>query len=1036
MTLNKKIIFGLVLGLLLSFHVCRVSAFVTETVTTDNTNTVTVPCIVVDSTYAYAVWQQRETDGYTHIYYKRKGLTGSWADSTPELVSSEQLSASARNPRIAIDSTYVYVTWEDDSNYESRGGDSKIVFKRKALAGTWPAATEVVSTESTAEAKNPQIILDANYVYITWDSPANLSGSGTDRDICYKRKSLGDVWPASTEIVSTESTYDSKKPVIALDNASVYIAWYDEDIYAGGAYILYKKKDLNGTWPLATETISTETVLGQWADAPTISLVVAANIVHVAWRDNTEYAGTNGTFFRIAYKKKMTSGTWPATEVVSTESTGNGITPCLAADDTNVYIVWADSSNYNNAGSNSHIFFKKKPVNDSGWGTDTGILSTESTGNAYTPNIALSAGTFYVIWEDSSEFGYGHDFSHIVYRSLSSNPPQVAITYPNGGETLSGTVNITATATDADSSISSVAFYYTANDGLTSTLIGTDTSAPFQFSWDSTKIFTSGNYKIKAIVTSADGGQGTDLSDESFYVNKYADDTTFNYYSFVTNATATCYKGSTSSFPLATESNIGTQVTDTSALQNADTTYESATDTNANYTYMKFNFKITDVVANITYFRVYWKGYTSTPNSGVYLYLWNKTLGRFDRIDGYSYDMANVGVHELNSKVNLSAVTIANYVKADGTVQVLVETTDDGSGLVSVPIGIYTDYVRLEVSTDLTPPAAISNLQAAPGNKRGELVLTWTAPGDDGNIRTATNYLVKYATATFGGAEWDTSYLTGISSTTLPVPQEAGNTETYTLTGLTTDVRYWFGIKTEDEVPNTSLIDTTSPQANSLPKGNSLPLVTFAAITTSQSDNITINYNLVDFDADTCTISVSYSLDGGTTFTSATKGSGGNNMTGLTTNSTTATSYSFVWDSVADIGQVINETVQIRISANDGYGTGTGTTGNFTVDNLGNLDAITGDFSYPNPYKPKLGPLTIRYILNEDKGVTISIYNIYGELIKETHYDASTTGGSKGVNKVTWDGKNADNEAVASGVYLVHIKAEGFEKTSKVALVK
>ncbi len=1032
----KKIFSGLVFILFMAFQVSMGLAFVTETVTTDNTSTVSVPAIAVDGTYAYAVWQERGSDGYTHIYYKRKSLAGSWADSTKELVSSEQLSGNARNPKIAVDSAYVYVTWEDDYQYTTGSINSKIVYKRKTITGSWPAATEVVSTESTEDARNPQIALDATYIHITWDSPANISGSGTDRDICYKRKPLADtVWPTSTEIVSTESSYDSKKPVIALDTNNVYIAWYDENTDTGGADILFKKTELGSTWLASTETIYHDTNLPpvNWADAPTISLAVAANTIHVAWR----YGIPNVTIYRIAYKKKTVSGTWPSDiEVVSTESTGTGLTPCLAVDDTNVYVVWADSSNYNDAGSNSHIFFKKKAVSAAGWGTDTENISAESAGNATNPRLALNAGIFYLIWEDTSELGYGDDVNHIVYRALASNPPRIEVTSPNGGESLSGTVNITATASDTDSSISSVYFYYTNNEGVTATLIGADTSSPYSYSWDTTKITTSGNYKIKAVVTSADNGQGTDLSDEAFYVNKYADDTTFNRYTFVTDASATCYKGSSASLPLTTEANEGTQVTDTSKLQNSDETYESATETTAAYLYMKFNFKITDIVADIKYFRVYWQGYASTPFSGVYLYFWNKTLGRYDRIDGYSYDASNAGVHELDNKIDLAAVTIADYIKTDGTIQVLVETTANGSGLGSAPLGIYTDYIRLDVSSDKTPPAAVTNLQASPGTRRGELVLTWTAPGDDGNLRTATDYLVQYGTSAFSGTEWGASYLASIPSTTLPVPQEAGNTETYTLTGLTPDVRYWFGIKTEDEVPNTSLIDSTSPQANSLPKGNTLPVVTMSAITTIQTGNVSVNYTLSDFDADTCTINVSYSLDGGITFASATKGSGGNNLTGLTTNSSAA-SYTFVWDSLTDIGTDYSETAQIRISANDGYGTGSAvSTGNFTIDNLSNLDSITGDFSYPNPYKPKLGLLTIRYILNEDKGVTISIYNIYGELMKETNYDAGNTGGSKGVNKVTWNGKNADNEAVASGIYLVYIKADGFEKTSKIALIK
>ncbi len=1032
--MSKKIASGLVFSLLMIFRSSMGLAFVTETVTTDNTSSVSAPSVVTDGTYAYAVWQEKTSDGYIHIYYKRKSLSGSWADSTKELVSSEQSSANARNPRIAVNGTHVFVTWEDDTAYIGGNSNSKIAYKSKHILSSWPVTTEVVSTESIADARNPQITLDAAYVYIIWDSPANIDGSGTDRDIFYKRKTLAGVWPTATEIVSTESSYDSKKPVLALDSTNVYIAWYDENIDTGGADILYKKKELGGTWPASTETIYTDPINGTWADAPTISLAVTAGAVHAAWRYGIPGVG----IYRIAYKKKTVSGSWPADiEVVSTESTGNGITPCLAVDDNYVYVVWSDASDYRNAGTNSHIFFKKKAVNSADWGIDTENISAESAGHAVTPIIALKAGTFYIVWEDSSELGYGDSVNHIVYRALSSNPPSVAITYPNGGESLNGTFTITATAADPDSSISSVSFYYTADEGVTSALIGTDTSAPYSYAWDSTKIIRSGNYKIKAIVTSADGGQGTDLSDGSFYVNKYADDTTFNFYSFVTDTTATCYKGSTASLPLTTEANIGTLVTNTSALQNADETYESATDTTATYTFMKFNFTITDIVADIKYFRVYWTGYTSTPLSGVSLYLWNKTLSRFDRIDGYAYDTSNVGVHEVNHKIDLVALNIADYIKADGTVQVLVETTNNGSGLGSVPIGIYTDYIKIEVSSDVTPPAEISNLQAAPGTNRGELVLTWTAPGDDGNIRTANAYLIKYGTATFSGAEWEESYLTDVPSTIIDAPLEAGTTETCTLTGLTVGVRYWFGIKTEDEVPNTSQIDTTDPQANALPKGNTLPVITMSAITTPQREDVSINYTLSDFDADTCSINASYSLDGGVTFASATKGSGGNSLTGLMTSSSSATGYTFVWDSLADMGETYSETVQIRISANDGYGTGTAvSTGNFTVDNAGELDNITGDFSYPNPYKPKLGLLTIRYVLNDDRNVTISIYNIHGELVKEMHYDPGIAGGAKGTNKVTWDGKNSGNQAVASGIYLVHIKSDGFEKTIKIALVK
>ena len=194
---------------------------------------------------------------------------------------------------------------------------------------------------------------------------------------------------------------------------------------------------------------------------------------------------------------------------------------------------------------------------------------------------------------------------------------------------------------------------------------------------------------------------------------------------------------------------------------------------------------------------------------------------------------------------------------------------------------------------------------------------------------------------------------------------------------------------------------------------------------------------MFDFDADTCSISVSYSLDGGTTFATATKGSGGNGITGLTTSAAGAVSYSFVWNSVNDIGKNFSNQVQVRIIPNDGTGAGTAaTTASLTLDNVEGLDTISNDYTYPNPFTPAKGSLTIHYTLNDDKDVTISIYNISGELIKEANYDTGSAGGMKGVNRIAWDGKNGNNESVASGIYLIHIKADGFKKTEKIALIK
>ena len=64
---------------------------------------------------------------------------------------------------------------------------------------------------------------------------------------------------------------------------------------------------------------------------------------------------------------------------------------------------------------------------------------------------------------------------------LDTTPPTVSVTSPAGGATVSGTVPMTATASD-DVAVASVEFWV---DG---TKVATDTSAPYSYSWDTTQV--------------------------------------------------------------------------------------------------------------------------------------------------------------------------------------------------------------------------------------------------------------------------------------------------------------------------------------------------------------------------------------------------------------------------------------------------------------------------------------------------------------------------------------------------------------------
>ena len=82
-----------------------------------------------------------------------------------------------------------------------------------------------------------------------------------------------------------------------------------------------------------------------------------------------------------------------------------------------------------------------------------------------------------------------------------TTPPQVTITNPQDGQTVSGTVIIRATASD-NVGVSKVEFYI---DG---TKVGEDTSSPYEYSWNTTQ-YADGNHTIQVRAIDNAGNVGS-----------------------------------------------------------------------------------------------------------------------------------------------------------------------------------------------------------------------------------------------------------------------------------------------------------------------------------------------------------------------------------------------------------------------------------------------------------------------------------------------------------------------------------------------
>ncbi|MGB7060931.1 MAG: T9SS type A sorting domain-containing protein [Candidatus Zixiibacteriota bacterium] len=85
--------------------------------------------------------------------------------------------------------------------------------------------------------------------------------------------------------------------------------------------------------------------------------------------------------------------------------------------------------------------------------------------------------------------------------------------------------------------------------------------------------------------------------------------------------------------------------------------------------------------------------------------------------------------------------------------------------------------------------------------------------------------------------------------------------------------------------------------------------------------------------------------------------------------------------------------------------------------------------NYPNPFNPET---QIKYDLPVSGNVTLSVYNVLGQRVRVLA-DGFQEAGHK---SVIWDGKDNQGREAASGIYFYKIKAENYQKTKKMVLLK
>jgi len=111
---------------------------------------------------------------------------------------------------------------------------------------------------------------------------------------------------------------------------------------------------------------------------------------------------------------------------------------------------------------------------------------------------------------------------------------------------------------------------------------------------------------------------------------------------------------------------------------------------------------------------------------------------------------------------------------------------------------------------DTTPPAEVADLAATAATST-TLLVTWTAPGDDGSEGTASTYDLRYSVAPITAA----NFAAATTVPSVPAPRSAGSAESFTIAGLSPRTTYYVALRTADEVPNVSGLSNVVARATS-----------------------------------------------------------------------------------------------------------------------------------------------------------------------------------------------------------------------------
>jgi hypothetical protein len=370
-----------------------------------NINDSRIVDIAVENENIYVVWTDNSSifgagDDYDIFYKFYNGII--WSDiqilSEPVVGKDNNIGISWM-PRIAVENERIYVVWYDTNDTNNCGGDltDSEIFYRCNLTGTYWEPVQILSEPIPNEDTNilwsssPVIAVENGKLYVVWADDNNTYGSAADTDIFFRCNLTGTHWEPvqilSEPIYNRNLNYlQSLNPEIAVEHGMIYVVWEDSNDTDGAGGLdkdIFYICNLTGTrWgPIEVISEPKKGSNNNYEDSYQPSIAVEHGRIYVVWADLTDYhnAGYNCDMF---YRCNLTGTHWEPIQIISEPvpnqdfHTGWCYFSDIEVENYKIHLVWGDRNDTNGAGTDNDIFYK---CNVTGIGWEPELIISEPT---------------------------------------------------------------------------------------------------------------------------------------------------------------------------------------------------------------------------------------------------------------------------------------------------------------------------------------------------------------------------------------------------------------------------------------------------------------------------------------------------------------------------------------------------------------------------------------------------------------------------------------------------------------------------------